>query len=121
MKKCIGFNNGDWFSPAVEANGVVYISGQGPVGPVGGDKPAETFEEQVKQTLENLIYTIKKSGYSVDNIVKVNAYLYDITKMSVFNEIYLKYIPEPRPARTTVQAALANGIRCEIDCILVAN
>lgn len=121
MKECIGFNKGDWFSPAVKANDLIYISGQGPVGPAGGDKPADTFEEQVQQTLENLIYTIKKSGYSVKNIVKVNAYLYDITKMPIFNEIYLKYIPEPRPARTTIQATLVNGIQCEIDCILVAD
>jgi 2-iminobutanoate/2-iminopropanoate deaminase len=121
MRNCIGFKKDGWFSPAVEAKGLVFISGQGPVGPAGGDEPSDTFEGQVRQTFENLIYVIDKAGYSINDVVKINAYLSDISNFHKFNQVYLKYIPEPRPARTTVQTILVNGAQCEIDCVLLAH
>ncbi len=33
------------------------------------------------------------------------------------NAVYQEYFPEPRPARTTVQAGLAQDYRIEIDAI----
>jgi len=52
----------------------------------------------------------------VDNVVKVNAYVTDLTRFAEFNEVYKEFFRHEPPARTTVATALL-GILVEVDCI----
>lgn len=105
------------YSHAIVANGFVYVSGQGPVDPETGSAP-DGFEDQVRQTFENLGTILEAAGSGFDEVVKVNAYLTDLTRFARFNEVYKEFFAQDPPARTTVGANLL-GILVEIDCIAV--
>ncbi len=105
------------YSHAVEANGVIYVSGQGPVDPSSGIIP-DSFECQVKQTFANLHTILEGCGVGFDNVAKVNVYLSDLALFEEFNEIYKTYFTGNYPARTTIGAKLL-GIMLEIDCIAI--
>ena len=103
------------YSPAVVANGFVFVAGQGPVDPETGEMP-DGFEDQVRQTLRNLQTVLEAAGSSLDDVVKVNVYLTDLTRFARFNEVYKEFFRNDPPARTTVGAALL-GFLVEIDCV----
>jgi 2-iminobutanoate/2-iminopropanoate deaminase len=103
------------YSHAVVANGFVFISGQGPVDPETNAMP-DAFADQVRQTLSNVQTILEAAGTSLENVVKVNAYVTDLTRFSEFNEVYKEFFQHDPPARTTVATALL-GILVEVDCI----
>ena len=103
------------YSHAVVANGFVYVSGQGPVHPETGEMP-DGFTNQVRQTLKNLRTILEAAGSGLDDVVKVNAYLTDLTRFAEFNEVYREFFGNDPPARTTVATALL-GILVEVDCV----
>jgi 2-iminobutanoate/2-iminopropanoate deaminase len=79
---------------------------------------ADNFAEQVRQTLRNLQIMLKGVGADLEDVVKINAYLADLTRFPEYNEIYKEFFPTEPPARTTIGCALY-GIHVEIDCIAV--
>jgi 2-iminobutanoate/2-iminopropanoate deaminase len=103
------------YSHAVVANGFVFISGQGPVDPETGNMP-DAFADQVRQTLRNVQTILEAAGTSLDNVVKVNAYVTDLTRFGEFNEVYGEFFQQDPPARTTVGASLL-GFLVEVDCV----
>jgi 2-iminobutanoate/2-iminopropanoate deaminase len=103
------------YSHAVVANGFVFISGQGPVDPETGTMP-DAFADQVRQTSRNLQTILEAAGTSLDNVVKVNAYVTDLTRFQEFNEVYREFFQQDPPARTTVGASLL-GFLVEVDCV----
>ena len=103
------------YSHAVVANGFVYVSGQGPVDPESGTMP-DGFADQVRQTLKNVQTILEAAGSSLDDVVKVNAYVTDLTRFAEFNDVYKEFFQRDPPARTTVATALL-GILVEVDCI----
>ena len=103
------------YSHAVVADGLVFISGQGPLDPETGTMP-DSFTDQVRQTLRNVQIILEAAGSSLDNVVKVNAYVTDLTRFQEFNEVYREFFQHDPPARTTVGASLL-GFLVEIDCI----
>ena len=105
------------YSHAVVAGGFVYVSGQGPVRPETGGMP-DSFEEQVRQTLNNLKSILEAAGSGLDHVVKVNAYITDLTRFSEFNEVYKEFFQNAPPARTTVATALL-GMLVEVDCVAI--
>ena len=105
------------YSHAVVANGFVYISGQGPIQPETGEMP-DSFEEQVRLTLNNVKTILEAAGSGLDHVVKVNAYITDLTRFAEFNEVYKEFFQNAPPARTTVATALL-GMLVEVDCVAI--
>jgi 2-iminobutanoate/2-iminopropanoate deaminase len=103
------------YSHAVVSGGFVFISGQGPVDPETGTMP-DAFADQVRQTLKNVRTILEAAGSSLDEVVKVNAYVTDLTRFQEFNEVYKEFFTHDPPARTTVGTSLL-GFLVEIDCI----
>ena len=103
------------YSHAVVANDFVFISGQGPADPETGTMP-DAFADQVRQTLRNVQTILESAGSSLENVVKVNAYVTDLTRFSEFNEVYKEFFSHDPPARTTVAVGLL-GFLVEVDCI----
>lgn len=121
MRKTVTAENGPTpagpYSHAVVANGFVFISGQGPVDPETGAMP-DAFADQVRQTFKNARTILEAAGAGLDDVVKVNAYLTDLTRFAEFNEVYKEFFQDDPPARTTVATALL-GILVEVDCVAV--
>jgi 2-iminobutanoate/2-iminopropanoate deaminase len=103
------------YSHAVTANGFVYVSGQGPVDPKTGVM-SDNFAEQIRQTIRNVETILKGVGAGLEDVVKINAYLADLTRFKEYNEVYTEFFKVAPPARTTVGCQL-HGIHVEIDCV----
>lgn len=109
------------YSPAIRANGLVFVSGQGPVVVETGEILRGPIQEQVHRTMKNLGLILEAAGSSYDKIVKTTIYLKDLGNFSLVNEAYGSYFEGVPPARTTIQAAdLPMGIDVEIDAIALA-
>jgi 2-iminobutanoate/2-iminopropanoate deaminase len=94
------------YSQAVKVGNFLFISGQIGIDPKTG-KLREGFEEQVKQTFENISAILSASGYSWEDVVRVVVYLKDLSKFSDFNRLYqelLKDVSVP-PVRSTVEVS----------------
>jgi len=108
------FPTGRPFSPGILAGDTLYVAGQ-----TGSDlktgKYPESFEAEVKQTLDNVGLILKEAGMSFDNVVAVQVYLTDMNLFQQMNGVYTTYFKELRPARTTVGVAkLVGTARIEI-------
>jgi len=109
------------YSQAVRANGFIFISGQGAIDPATGQLVEGGIAEQAVRTLENLKAIVEAAGSSLDHAVKVTVFLKDMNEFAAMNEVYARYFPHNRPARTTVEVArLPRDIRVEIDLIALA-
>ena len=106
------------YSQAIRAGDLVFISGQGPLDPQTLDVMGTTVAEQTRATLRNLEAIAVAAGGSLDDVVKVSAFLASIDAFPEFNDVYGEiFATEPRPARTTTGAELRN-ILVEIDAVL---
>jgi 2-iminobutanoate/2-iminopropanoate deaminase len=105
------------YSHGVIANRFVYVSGQGPADPVSNAVP-DGFAAQVRQTLRNVQTILQGAGAGLKDVLKINAYLSDVTRFREYNTIYQEFFDTDPPARTTVGSQLV-GIQVEIDCVAV--
>jgi reactive intermediate/imine deaminase len=108
------------YSPAVLADGTLYVSGQGSLN-AAGNIP-EDFQGQFRQALQNLQNVLRGAGMDFGNIVWLNVYLTDMGNLSAMNQVYWSTIGSNPPARTILQiAALPAGQKVEVNCIAVAD
>jgi 2-iminobutanoate/2-iminopropanoate deaminase len=106
------------YSQAIRAGDYLFISGQGPLAPGTLETVGTTVAEQTEATLRNLEAIARAAGGSLEDVVKVSAFLASIEDFPEFNETYERiFATEPRPARTTTGAELRN-ILVEIDAVL---
>ncbi len=106
------------YSQAIIHEGLIYVSGQGPVDPETNKLKLGTIEEEAELTLENLRIILEEAGSSLDRVLKVTAFLLDMEEFGRFNEVYRKYFQKDLPARTCVQVGkLPGAFRVEIDAI----
>ena len=79
------------YSPAIKANGNVYISGQIGMDFSTGKLISDDIVEQTKQALSNLELVINDAGSSLNKIVKVTVMLSDINDYGAMNQVYSKF------------------------------
>ena len=102
------------YSPVVITDGFAFTAGQ--VGfDAQGDIVAGGIAAQTRQALENLRACLAAAGCTMDDVVKVTAFLVDLEDFSGYNEVYAGFFTEPYPARTTVGAGLPGGLLVEIE------
>jgi 2-iminobutanoate/2-iminopropanoate deaminase len=104
------------YSQGIRAGDFVFVSGQGPLDPATGQIVGDTIEEQTERTLENVKAILEAGGGTLADVVKATVHLSDLSLFPRYNEVYARYFPDPKPARTTVGSALL-GIMVEIDVI----
>ncbi len=106
------------YSTAVIHNGVVYVSGMGPIDPVTNKMTASSIEEQAHTMFNNVKIILEELGSSMNEAIKVTLYLKDINDFAKVNEIYKGYFGPDYPARTTIQAGkLPMDFSMEVDVI----
>ena len=106
------------YSQAVASDDYIFCSGQVALDPKTGELVGDGVEEQTRGALQNLGAVLAAAGANFDSVVKVTAYLTDMSEFKAFNEVYADVLGAARPARATVGvAALPLGARVEIECI----
>ncbi|MDD5713130.1 MAG: Rid family detoxifying hydrolase [Smithellaceae bacterium] len=107
------------YSQAVKAGGWLYTSGQLPLDPVTGQVAIGPFATQVERVLANLRAVIEAGGGTIDQVVKVTAYLADMNDFPEFNGLYEKYFGAAKPARSCIAAkALPQGVSVMADAVV---
>lgn len=108
------------YSVAVQAHGLVFLSGQTPRDRDNvrhGDKP---FGVQARMALDNLEAAANAAGLSLKDAVKVGVFLRNPADAKEFDAIYAGYVGEPPPARTLTQSNF-EGFDIEVDAVLSAH
>jgi len=107
------------YSAAVEIDGWVYVSGQGPVDPKTAQPVRGTIEEETFYTLQQIEKILEAAGCALNDVVKSTVHLADMEDFARYNATYKDFFENVSvlPARTTVQSVLWNGIKVEIDVV----
>jgi len=106
------------YSQAIIYNGIIYLSGQGPIDPQTNQVVHGTIEQETELSMENIRIILEEAGSSLSNVLQITAYLVNMREYGRFNDVYKKYFPKEPPARTCIQAArLPFDIRVEINAI----
>ena len=108
------------YSQAVEAGGLVFVSGQIPIDPKTGNVVQDDIKVQAKLVLENARAVLAAAGCTLSHVVKVTLYLKQMSDFSVVNEVYGGYFPLEPPARSTVEVSrLPRDVSVEMDFVAV--
>ena len=107
------------YSQAVRTGNTVYLSGQ-----IGLDPTTmqlvEGIDAQIVRVFDNLKAVAAAAGGSLDNTVKLNVYLTDLSHFARVNETMATYFTQPYPARAAVGVAqLPRGALVEMDAVMV--
>ena len=106
------------YSAAIECDGLIYVSGQGPLDLTTGRVCHGTIEEETRLTMSHIGKILAAAGCSFGDIVRCGCHLADISDFDAFNRTYAEFFPDGHfPARTTVASGLGEGIKVEIDCV----
>lgn len=98
----------------------LYISGQLPIRPGGEALTDESFEAQAAQALDNMLAVLEAAGGTSADLVRVTAYIVDVSNWPRFNQVYAARLGDSRPARTIVPVPeLHYGYLVEVDAIAV--
>lgn len=107
------------YSQAVKVGTTVYMSGQIPLDPASMELVDGGIENQIKRVFDNLSAVAEAAGGSLNNVVKLNIFLTDLSCFPTVNEIMASYFEQPYPARAAIGvASLPKGAEVEMDAVL---
>ena len=95
------------YSPGTKAGNMVYTAGQVAWDNTGKVIAINDIRAQTKQTLSNVVSVLKEGGADINDVVKCNVYLKNMSDFQIMNEEFAKLFPSNPPARTTVQTPMA--------------
>jgi 2-iminobutanoate/2-iminopropanoate deaminase len=110
---------GGSYSQGISAGGFVFTAGQVGINPATGELAGDSIEAQTAQVLDNLTAVLAAAGATLADVVKVTAFLTDMSHFAGYDAVYRTYFPEPRPARSSVGAKLAGEFLVEIEAVAV--
>ena len=124
MNKAINTNNAPAaigpYSQAIEANGMVFASGQLPIDPATVNFAEGGIKEQQRQSLTNAQNILKEAGTDLAHVVKTTVFLSDMANFGEMNEVYSEFFTQPFPARSAVAVKTPpKNALVEVECIAV--
>lgn len=109
------------YSQAIKIGNTVYLSGQIPLDPATMEV-VEGIENQINQVFDNLSAVAAAAGGTLQDIVKLNIFLTDLSHFNLVNESMARYFNQPYPARAAIGvASLPKGVPVEMDGIMVVS
>ena len=106
------------YSPGTKSGQMIFTAGQ-----VAWNEKGEVMGQgdvrlQTQQTLKNVISVLKEGGATIEDVLKCNVYLTNIEDFQIMNEEFSRVFHDNPPARTTVEARLAEpAMLVEIEAI----
>lgn len=108
------------YSQAIEANGMLFISGQIPIDPAIAKVVEGGIKEQTEQVMKNIEAILTEAGYTFADVIKSTCLLSDMENFAAMNEVYGKYYTVNPPARAAYAVkGLPLGVMVEIETIAV--
>jgi 2-iminobutanoate/2-iminopropanoate deaminase len=106
------------FPQSVIADNLIFLSGMPGLDLATGQVISSDFEDQVRQSFENIKTVLEDAGSSLSNVVKTTIFMVTGNDFSVINKVYKQFFPENAPARSTPQVMpFPAGILVSIECI----
>jgi len=107
------------YSQAIRTGNLVFLSGQIPLDPATMEIVPGDFEARARRVFDNLKAVVEAAGGGLDDIVKVNVYLTDLSNFATVNTVMADYFSQPYPARAAVGvASLPKGADVEAEAVL---
>ncbi len=107
------------YSQAIKIGTTVYLSGQIPLVPETMEMVSDDFRAQAEQVFKNLSAVCAAAGGELQDMVKVQIYLTDLSNFAVVNEVMASHFTTPYPARAAIEVSgLPKGSQIEIDGVM---
>lgn len=107
------------YSQAMKIGTTVYLSGQIPLVPSTMAFISDDFRAQAEQVFKNLSAVCEAAGGELQDMVKVQIYLTDMSNFAIVNEVMASFFREPYPARAAIEVkGLPKGAQIEIDGVM---
>ena len=107
------------YTDAVEANGLLFVSGIVPVDADGRVIGGEDVVEQARQVFRNMAEVLAAAGAGFADVVKVTVFLTDVDDRARINPVRQEVFGEARPASTLVEISrlAIPGAKIEVECV----
>ncbi|MFI4890238.1 MAG: Rid family detoxifying hydrolase [Steroidobacterales bacterium] len=107
------------YSQAVRVGNTIWVSGQIPLDVATKELVPGGMEAQARQTFANVAAIVAAAGATLDDVVKVNISLTDLSHFALVNSVMAETFRQPYPARAAVGvASLPRGALIEVECII---
>ena len=114
--------SGGMYSQAIKYGNLVFVSGQTPDDPVTHAPVKGTIAEQTELVLTHIKNVLEAAGSSLEQVLKVNIFLSDISHKPEMNAVYKQFFPNNPPARIGMAVkGLDDDLDVEIDVIAAAD
>jgi 2-iminobutanoate/2-iminopropanoate deaminase len=90
------------YSPAIEHNGLIFVSGQLPVDPGTGEEKTDSIEIQTEQCLRNVEAVLEAAESDLDHVLKFTIFVSDESLWGAVNETYKAVLGDHKPARAII-------------------
>jgi 2-iminobutanoate/2-iminopropanoate deaminase len=107
-------------SMAVRGGDFIFVSALTAVDLQSGERMPGTTASETRQILINLKQLLDAAGSSIEKVVKVNVLLHSMLEAANMNDVYVRFFPDPPPARTVCGARLPDGVKVIIECTALA-
>jgi 2-iminobutanoate/2-iminopropanoate deaminase len=106
------------YSPAIEHNGLIYVSGQLPINHATGIAETGSIELQTELALRNVETILLAANSDLNCVLQMTIYISDMEDWGKVNEVYKRILGEHKPARAIVPVKdLHFGTKIEIQVI----
>ena len=114
-----GATPGGPYTPGIDTGSLVFVAGQVGRNPQTG-KLEDGLEAQADRAMRNIQQILEAAGLSWANVAKTTCLLADIDDFAAFNEVYVRFVTDPKPARATYAVkALPGGALVEVEAFAV--
>lgn len=106
------------YSPAVEHNGLIFVSGQLPMNHRTGEVETGEIEAQTELALRNVERILLAAGSDLSRVLQMTIYVSQMELWDKVNETYSRILGGHKPARAIVPVKdLHFGTKIEIQAI----
>lgn len=106
------------YSPAVEHEGLIFVSGQLPIDHSTGRVETGAIEDQTELALRSVETILKAAGSDLNHVLQMTIYVSDMELWDRVNEVYKRVLGDHKPARAIVPVKdLHFGTKIEIQAV----
>jgi 2-iminobutanoate/2-iminopropanoate deaminase len=106
------------FPQAVIADKFIFLSGTPGLDIQTGQVVSDDFEEQARQSFQNIKQILEAAGTDMSKVVKTTVFMVTGNDFAILNKVYSEFFGANAPARSTPQVMpFPAGILISVECI----